>query len=109
MEVNDKSGKDYRNDRQKLDKDIDSRAGGILKGIAYGIAHNGSFVAIAALSAVVSRFNVFLGIVPGTAGITHKYCNEESGYGCTGKQSDNSVGSENESYSNRHYLSLIHI
>lgn len=103
MEVNDKSGKDYRNDRQKLDKDVDSRAGGILKGIAYGVAHNGSFVAIAALSAVVSRFDVFLGIVPGTAGITHKYCNEESGYSCTGKQSDNSVGSENESYNNRHH------
>ena len=100
MEVNHKSRKDDGNHRKKLDENVDCRAGGILKGIAHGVAHNGGLVAIAALSAEVARLDIFLGIIPCAAGIAHEYCNEESGNRCAGEKSGDSVGSENESHKN---------
>ena len=39
---------------------------------------NGCFMSVAAFTAVVSAFNVLLGIVPCTAGVRHKYCKKET-------------------------------
>ena len=71
-EVNYQRGKYDGNHRQQLDEDVDSGAGSILEGIAYGIANDSSLVGIAALAAVYAALNVLLGVIPGTAGIGHE-------------------------------------
>ena len=52
---------------QDLDHGVDSRAGGVFVGVAYGVAGNGGFMGIGALAAQVAVFDVFLGIVPCSA------------------------------------------
>ncbi len=47
-------------------------AGGVLEGVAHGVAHHGGLVAVGALAAVVARLDVLLGIVPRAAGVGHK-------------------------------------
>ena len=49
MELYDQRRKYDGDHRQQLDEDVDRRAGGILEGIAYGVAHDSSLVLIGAL------------------------------------------------------------
>ncbi len=67
------------------------QGGGILKGIAHGVAHNGGLMALAALAAEVARLDIFLGVIHAPR-IAHEYCNEESGNRCAGEKSDNPLG-----------------
>ena len=64
-EIDYQRGKYDGNHRQQLDEDVDSGAGSILEGIAYGIANDSSLVGIAALAAVYAALNVLLGVIPG--------------------------------------------
>ena len=45
----------------ELDKDVQSRAGGILERIAHGVADNGGLVSLAALAAMGAALDVLLG------------------------------------------------
>ena len=53
----------------QLDENVERRTGSILEGIAYGVTYDGSLVGIGALAAEVAFLHVFLGVVPGTAGV----------------------------------------
>ena len=50
----------------QLDEDVQGRAGGVLEGIAHGVAHDGGFVVVRALAAEVAFLDILLGVVPGT-------------------------------------------
>ena len=52
---------------EDLDHRVNGRAGGIFVGVAYGVAGNGGFMGIGALATQVTVFDVFFGIVPGSA------------------------------------------
>ena len=54
-------------DVDDLDQWVDGRAGGVLVGVAHGVAGHGGLVRFRALAAKVAVFNVLFGIVPGTA------------------------------------------
>ena len=56
-----------RHDVGDLDHGIDRRSGGVLVGIAHGIAGDGGLVGLGALPAVVAVLDVLLGIVPGAS------------------------------------------
>ena len=84
-EVNYQRGKYDGNHRQQLDEDVDSGAGSILEGIAYGIANDSSLVGIAALAAVYAALDVLLGVIPGAAGVRHEDSEQEAGNGSAGQ------------------------
>ena len=79
------------NHAQELDEDVDGRAGGILEGIAHGVAHHAGLVAVTALAAVIAGLDIFLGIVPRTAGVGHVDGHEEACDGGTGQQAHNAL------------------
>src|SRR5579875_2029724 len=54
-----------RHDVDDLDHRVDGGTGGVLVGIADGIAGDGGLMGVRALAAVMAVLNVFLGIVPG--------------------------------------------
>ena len=56
-----------RHDVDDLDERVDRRAGGILVGVADGVAGHGRLVRVRALAAVVAFLDVLLGVVPDTA------------------------------------------
>ena len=70
------------NGGDQLDEDVEGRTGGVLKRIADGVADNGCLVAIAALTAVLTGFNVLLGVIPSTACVGHEYCHNEAADRC---------------------------
>ncbi len=72
MEVNNNFGEDDGDHREEFNKDVDGGAGGILKGVANGIADDGGFVGFRVFAAEVAGFNVFFGVVPDAAGVSHK-------------------------------------
>ena len=71
----------------EFDENVDRRTGCIFERIADGVANNSSFMGIGAFSTVVAAFDILLGIIPGTACISHEdgehntrngYANEET-------------------------------
>jgi len=66
-----KGSKNNGHHGHKFDKDIDARAGCILKRVSDGIPDNAGLVGRRTLSAVIALFDVFLGIIPSAAGIGH--------------------------------------
>ncbi len=64
---------------------------GILEGIAYGIAHNGGLVAIAALAAVYAALNILLGVIPAPPELRHEDSDEEAGNGSAGQHTYNAL------------------
>ena len=60
-------GEHQRHNGHQLNKNVDRRAGGVLKGIAYGVANHGSLMGFRAFAAVFQTLNILFGIVPGTA------------------------------------------
>lgn len=50
--------------RHQFDEDVEARAGGVLEGVANGVADHCGLVHFAALAAEVAFLNIFLGIVP---------------------------------------------
>ena len=66
-------------DVDDLDQGVDRRTCGVLVGVAHGVAGHSRFVGFRALAAVVSVFDVFLGVVPSTAAGTHGNSHEQTG------------------------------
>ena len=64
---NGESGHHDAHHAHELDEDVEARACGVLEGVAYGVAHDGGLVNVAALTAEVAFLHVLLGIVPRTA------------------------------------------
>ena len=56
-----------RHDIDDLDHRVDRRAGGVLVGIAHGVAGDGGLVRVRTLAAVLAVFDELLGVVPDTA------------------------------------------
>ena len=71
-------GEHQRHNGHQLNKNVDRRARGVLKGIAYGVANHGSLMGFRAFAAVFQTLNLFFGIVPGTAAIGHKDCHHNA-------------------------------
>src|SRR5207237_8823449 len=55
-----------------LDQRVEGRAGGILQGVADGVAGDGRLVRLRALAAVEAVFDRLLGVVPGAARVGHE-------------------------------------
>ena len=68
-----------RHDVDDLDERVDRRAGGVLVGIADGVAGDGRLVRVRALAAVVAFLDVLLGVVPGAAAGGHRNRHEDTG------------------------------
>ena len=66
-------------DRHEFDQDIQGRTGGVLKRIADRVTHNRGLMRGRTLAAVMAFFDVFLRIVPGTAGVGHEDCQQNAG------------------------------
>src|SRR5690606_10720073 len=66
-------------DVDDLDQRVDRRAGGVLVGIAYGVAGDRCLVGLGTLAAVVAVLDVLLGVVPGAAAGGHRDGHEQSG------------------------------
>lgn len=74
--------------------------GSILKRVAYGIAHYIGFVHLAALTAEVSFFHVFLRIVPRTSCVSHEDSQHETAAQSADKQSQHAGNTEDQSRQN---------
>ena len=48
------------------------RSGGVLEWIANGISDHGGFMVIGPFTAKITFFNILLGVIPGTATVTHE-------------------------------------
>ena len=85
----------------QLDQDVDRRSGCILERVADGVADYGSFVVVAALAAEVTCFDVLLGVVPGTARVSHEDSHYETGYSSSAEHSDYSETAQDTSCNDR--------
>ena len=72
----------------QLDEDVEARAGGVLERVAYGVAYDSGFVYLAAFAAEVAFLDIFLGVVPCTAGVGHEYREHEAGRKSSDEQAD---------------------
>src|SRR5687767_6831716 len=57
---------------QQLDQDVERGAGGVLQGVAHGVAHDRGLVGGGALAAVSAGLDVLLGVVPGAPAVVHE-------------------------------------
>ena len=96
-EGHDQAGEDDGDGGAELDQDVQGRTGGILEGIAHGIADDSCFVVVTALSAEVSFFDVLFRVVPGTAGVGHEDCHGEAGDRDAAQQTDHAFTAEDQS------------
>mmetsp|Transcript_88980 Transcript_88980/g.154311 ORF Transcript_88980/g.154311 Transcript_88980/m.154311 type:complete len:488 (+) Transcript_88980:469-1932(+) len=65
-------------DGHQLDQDVERRAGGVLEGVADGVARDGRLVHVRALPAErLLNLDVLLGVVPGPAGVGHLHRQHE--------------------------------
>jgi hypothetical protein len=69
-----------RHDVDDLDQRVDRRAGGVLVGVAHGVAGDRRLVGLGALAAVVAFFDVLLGVVPRAAAGAHRDRHEQAGH-----------------------------
>src|SRR5690606_21434629 len=65
----DDAGEDQRHGVDDLDQRVDRGAGGVLVGVADGVADHAGGVRLRALAAVVAVLDVLLGVVPGAAAV----------------------------------------
>src|SRR5215472_11349026 len=65
--------------REQFDEDVQRRPGGVLEGIADGVADDGGLVCVGALAAVLSGFDELLGVVPGAAAVVHQHREQDAG------------------------------
>ena len=92
VEGQDQAGEHDGNGGAEFDQDVQGRAGGILEGIAHGIAHTSGLVLLGALAAVMAGLDVLLGVIPSTAGVGHKHGHGKTGDGDAAKQADHAGG-----------------
>ena len=50
--------------RHQFDEDVERRTGRIFERVAYRVAYNGGFMAIAAFAAEIALFHIFFGVIP---------------------------------------------
>src|SRR5690606_24926981 len=65
-------------DVDDLDQRVDGRAGGVLVGIAHGVAGDRGLVRLGTLAAEVAILDVLLGVVPGAAAGGHRDGHEQA-------------------------------
>ena len=73
-----KSGNNETDDGHNVDQDVHGGTGGVLEGVSDGVTDHASRVRVRSFAAVVTIFDVLLGVVPGTTGIGHKKCEENT-------------------------------
>lgn len=83
-------------DGHELDEDVDGRARGVLERIANGVADNSCMMGIGALAAVMAGLDELLGVVPGTAGVSHEDSHDEARNSSSAEHSDYTESSEDE-------------
>ena len=64
-------GEDEGDCCEEFDEDVEAGAGGVLEGVAYGVAYNGGLVGVGFFAAVLAGFDPLLGVVPGAAAVVH--------------------------------------
>ena len=76
-----------RNRRQQLHEDVQRRAGGVLEGVAHGVAHDSCGVGhgaladdVAVLVLEVTRLDVLLGVVPRAATVVEDGREQDAGW-----------------------------
>ena len=69
VEAHDESGEDDGYSGTQLDEDVQCGTGGVLEGITHGVAYHGGLVAVGALSAMMPRLDILLGVIPGSTGV----------------------------------------
>ena len=85
---------DDRYHAHQLDQDVEAGTGGVFERVADRIAYDCRLMGFAALAAVVSFFDMFLGVVPGASRIGHEDRQYEPGAQAADQQSDHSCHSE---------------
>lgn len=84
--------------RHQLDEDVERRTGGVLEGVAYGVAYDGGLVVVAALAFEVAFFYHLLGVVPCSAGVGHEDGEGEAGGQATSEQTEDAGYAEHQAY-----------
>ena len=87
---NDEDGDDV----DDFDHGINRRAGGVFVGIADGITSDGGGMGEGSFASVISFFDIFLGVVPGSAGGGHGDSDKEAGDDGADKDSTEDDGPE---------------
>ena len=101
MEGHDETGENDGYGGTQLDEDVQGGAGGVLEGIAHGVAHDSGLVALGALAAVVAGLDVLLGVVPGAAGVGHEHGHGEAGDGHAAQQAHHAHRAEDQAGASR--------
>ena len=102
MDIDDQRRKDDGDHREQLDQDVDRGAGGVLEGIADGVADNSRLMLIGALAAVVARLDILLGVIPRAAGVRHKDREQEARSSRASEHTDNAVEAEHQTDDDRY-------
>src|ERR1700728_2360026 len=84
--LEEEGGQDQGDGGQEFDEDVEGGAGGVLEGIAYGVAYYGCLVGVGFFAAVLAGFDPLLGVVPGAAAVVHQHGQEDSGDGADHEQ-----------------------
>ena len=90
-------------DVDDLDQRVDGGAGGVLVGVAHGVAGDGGLVCLAALAAVVAVLDVLLGVVPGAAAGAHADGHEQAGDDGAHQQAAQGRRPEQQAHHHRHH------
>ena len=77
---------------------VDGGAGGVLEGVAHGVANDGRLVGVAALAALGAGLNVLLGVVPQAAGIGHEQSQQQAADDIAQQEAANGAGAADEAY-----------
>lgn len=99
--VDDQRREDDRNGGQKLDQDVDRRAGGIFERVAHGVADDGGLVVFTALAAEVAGLDVLFAVIPGAAGVRHHDRQDESGGGRAHQHAGHAFHAEDQAQHDR--------
>ena len=65
-----KAGHDDGNHAHEFDEDVQGRAGSVFEGITNCVTHDGGVVIERVLTSEMAVLDIFLGVVPSTAGIS---------------------------------------
>ena len=77
---------------------VDGGAGGVLEGVAHGVANDGRLVGVAALAALGAGLNVLLGVVPQAAGVGHEQSQQQAADDIAQQEAANGAGAADEAY-----------
>jgi hypothetical protein len=109
MELHHQRHDQQRHDVDDLDQRVDGRAGGVLVGVAHGVAGHGGLVGFAALlvghAVLVNKvvFDQLLGVVPGAAAGAHGDGDEQAGDDGAHQQAAQCLGTQRQADHDRHH------